>query len=145
MAEKKFGGRTFRVVPMLATGAIVLQARVMAAAGPALSSLGDVFAGMDKDASEDVRSAANAAAIGAFARIFASAKPDELAGLIRDIVETAQIRRDSGDYHPVDFDGDFTDHPGDVYPVLVWVLREQFGPFFFGLLGNGGLAKAVKG
>lgn len=145
MAEKKINGRTFKTAPMLATEAIVLQARLLKAAGPAVERLGEIFAGMGKDATDEVKNRANGAAIGAFVEIFARNDPRELAGLLKDIVQTAQIQRPSG-YSDVDFDGDFSgDDLGDVIPVVVWALREQFGPFFSGLLGNGSLAKAVRG
>jgi len=145
MAEKKFSGRTFRTAPLLATQAIVLQARIMSAAGPALSRLGEVFAGMGKDASDEQKARANGAAIDAFASIFATVAPHDLAALIKDVVETTQIQRPTG-YEGVDMDGDFPpEHMQDLYPVAVWALREQFGPFFSELLANGSLAKLARG
>jgi len=145
MAEKKINGRTFKTAPLLATEAIVLQARLMKAAGPAVGRVGEVFAGMGKDATADDKAKANGAAIAAFSEIFARNDPHELAGLLKDVVQTTQILRPSG-YGDVDFDGDFSgDGLGDVLPVTVWALREQFGPFFSGLLGSGNLAKAARG
>lgn len=145
MAEKKFNGRTFRTTPMLATAAIVMQARIASIAGPGLSRLGEVFSGLGPQASADDKARANGAAIAAFAEIFAKTNPRDLAELVKDIVETAQISRPSG-YDAIDFDGDFSgEYLKDIIPVAVWVLREQFGDFFSGLLGNGNLAKAVQG
>lgn len=142
MAEKKFGGRVFKVTPLLATDAVVLQARLMKAAGPAIERVGEVLGGMSKDATEETKARANAAAIAAFADIFGRNDPHELAALLKALVETAQIQRPSG-YDKVDFDGDFTDAKGDILPVAVWVAKEQFGDFFSGLRGIGNLGKAA--
>lgn len=145
MAEKKINGRIFRVGQTLATETLILKARLLKVLGPAGERLGDVFAGLGTNASEDAKAKANAAAIGALASIFAESDPRAVAMLVKDVVEIAQIRRPSGDYGPVDLDGDFTEHKGDILPVAVWVLREEFGPFFSGLQENGGLAGLAKG
>jgi hypothetical protein len=141
MAEKKINGRTFKTSPLLATAAIVLQARLANVAGPALSRFGEIFAGAGPNASAEDKARANGAAIAAFCDIFSKTDPHALAALVKDIVETAQIQRPSG-YDAIDFDGDFSgEHLKDVIPVGVWVLREQFGDFFSGLTASGSLVK----
>jgi hypothetical protein len=57
-------------------------------------------------------------------------------------IEIAKIRRPSGAYDPVDMDGDYVGRLGDIIPVAVFVLSEQFGDFFSGALANG--ARALK-
>jgi hypothetical protein len=137
MAEKKINGRDFVVEPMLATQAMLLQARLIKAVGPALSRLGDVMAGYGKDKSEADKDAANAAAMSALADVFSKANPVEVAGLIRDVVEIAHIRSPSGAVDHVDMDGDMTGHLQDVMPLVVFVLREQFADFFAATPGLG--------
>lgn len=137
MAEKKFGSRTFKQGPMLATAAMVMQGRLLKIAGPALGRLGEIFAGFGPDKSEEEKARSNVAAIMAFSNIFANADPDELAELIKDLVEVTMIKRDNGDYTKTDFDGDFTGQTADIVPVVVWVIREQFGDFFSGVLAIG--------
>lgn len=138
MAEKKFGDRTFRSTHMLATEALVLQARLLKAVGPGLPRLGEVFGGFGKNATEEAKSKASAAAIDAFGAVFASGDPEAFAVLVRDIVSKADIKRPSGSYEPADLDGDFSGPDmKDLLPVAVWVLREQFGDFFSGLQVNG--------
>lgn len=139
MAEKKINGRTFRVSPLLATKSMILKARLMKAAGPALSNLGNVLSGLGKNKTMEQKLAANNAAVAAFSEIFSQADPLELATLIKDVLEVAQIERAAGDYGQVDFDGDFTEHERDIIPVMVFVLGEQFGDFFAGLPGIGSL------
>lgn len=142
MAEKKINGRTFRTEPLLATEALILQARLIKLVGPALGQLGAIFAGRGEQASEEAKAQSNFAALGALASIFAQAQPQEVASLVKDLIEATQIKRASGAYDQADFDGDFTGHQSDIIPVVLFVLREQFGDFFTGLPGFGSLGKA---
>lgn len=139
MAEKKINGRTFKTEPMLATNAMVLQARLLKAVGPGLSRLGEIFQGVGPNKSEEQKERSNAAALVAFAEIFAKSDPEEFARLVKDIIEIAMIRRPSGVYEHCDFDGDFTGHQKDILAVALFVLREQFGDFFSGLPALGSL------
>lgn len=139
MAEKKINGRTFKTEPLLATQALVLQARLFKAIGPAVSS----FAALMKERSEAgaVSDSAIKAGATALASIFTQSEPEQIAGLIKDIVEVAQIKRPSGVYENCDLDGDFTGYQKDLLPVAFFVLKEQFGDFFTGLPGIGNLSK----
>lgn len=143
MAEKKIGGKTFKVEPMLAFEAIVLQARLLKMVGPALETLPEIFAGASKsdDAAEKAR--ANAAAISAISAIFAKADPVDVATVLKDVCEIAMVRRPSGAYEHVDFDGDFTGDQKSIIPVTLFVLQEQFGDFFAGALASG--SRVTKG
>lgn len=145
MAEKKIGARTFKCEPMLAMEALVLQARLFKALGPAVPHFGAVMAGYGTDKTEEEKSRSNASALGALAHVFASAEPIALANLVKDIAEAAMIKGDSGEYRPVDLDGDFTGNQKDLMPLILFVLREQFGDFFAGLPGLGSLGKIAKG
>lgn len=133
MAEKKFGERTFRTNPVLATKLMVVQARFFRMAGPAIASLPAIMQGYGKDKTEAEKNASNMAAIGAFSDIFAATPPEEVADMIRVILEMAELQKPSGAWDKVDVDGDFTHHMADVIPVTIWVVREQFGDFFSGL------------
>jgi hypothetical protein len=133
MAEKKIGEKTFKVEPMLATQAIRLQARLLKVVGPALDKLPTIFAGRKKGD----EAASNGAAIAAFTDIFTRADPDAIMELIKDVCEVAMVKRPSGAYDPVSFDGDFTGNLGEIIPVAVFVLQEQFGDFFTAALANG--------
>ncbi|QJD54320.1 hypothetical protein [Aminobacter phage Erebus] len=137
MAEKKIGTRTFKVEPLLATDALVLQARLFRAVGPAATHFKTVMAARG----EGEETAMGAAAVAALAEIFAKSEPTEIAGLIKDTIEVAQIKRPSGVYENCDFDGDFTGQSKDIIPVALFVLQEQFGDFFTGLLAAGNLKR----
>lgn len=141
MAEKKINGRTFKTEPILAMDSLILQARLLKAVGPAVAKLGDVLKGRGENATPEQKAASDAAAIGAFSALFANSKPEELAHLIKDIIEVAMIKGGSGEYRQADFDGDFTGQQKDIIPVVMWVLGEQFGDFFAGLPGVGSLKK----
>lgn len=143
MAEVKIprsGGRTFKVEPMLATEAIRLQARLLKVIGGAIDRLPVVFAGYGDHASAEAKEKSNVAAIAAFGDIFCKGDPEEMTSLVKDIVEIAMVKRPSGAYEQVDLDGDFTGHLNEAFDLAVFVLREQFGPFFSGLLARGSRA-----
>lgn len=144
MAEKKINGRTFKVDKMLATEALVLQARVVKIAGPALEKLGVIMQGQGSDKTPEQKAASDAAALTAIVQVFAQADPVQLVDLLRDIVAVAHIRRPSGNYDPCDIDGDFTENQGDIFPVVLFVLQEQFSSFFSGLLGSGNPGSKAK-
>lgn len=137
MAEKKINGETYKVGPMLATEAIVLQARLMRVLGPAAAKLPSIIASRKDGATDEERAKADQEAITAITGIFATSQPQEIAALIKDIVETATVRRPSGAYEQIDMDNDFTGRLGDLIPVVTFVLKEQFGDFFSGAVASG--------
>lgn len=149
MAEKKLSdGAVFRVEPMLATQAIILQARLLKLVGTAVDRIPVIMAGYGKAKKTDDKplsaadltavQASNAAAISAIADIFAKAQPEEVADIIATLCSSGTIKvKGSNSYDPVDFDAHFTDRQKDVFPVVLFVLRETFGDFFTGLRVNG--------
>lgn len=142
MADKKINGTEYKVDPLIATKALILQARLMRAAGPLASKLPAILASRREGASVEEKAAADAEALVAITAIFSAISPEEYASLVGDIVGIAMIKRPSGSYDPVDIDGDFVGRLGDIIPVVVFVLTEQFGDFFSGALANG--ARAMK-
>jgi hypothetical protein len=136
MAERKIGGRTYKVEPLLATEALALQGRLMKAIGPAFDRLPEVIAQVrDKGIDAD---GGNVLMIKVIGDIFSSLSTDEYVSLVRDIVEVAKVQRPSGAFDPVDIDGDMSGPElANIIPLLAFVLREQFSDFFSGLLGNG--------
>ena len=139
MAEKKFGSMQLSLGRVLATQTLVMQARLLKMAGPLIHRVPQLMSGFGKDKSDEDKARSNIAAIQAFGEIFASADPEELADMIKDLVQLCRIKRANGDFDPVDFDGDFSEEQGQIIPVVVWVLREVFGDFFSGVLGIGNL------
>ena len=102
------------------------------------------MSGYGADKTEEQKQQSNHAAAMAFSSIFADTDPDELAELIQEVAELAMIQRPSG-YDKLDFDGDMTGHSQDLIPLVVFVLKEQFGDFFSGLLGIGTQSRSVRG
>lgn len=141
MAEKKINGNTYQVGEVLATEAIRLQARVLKIVGGGLDRLPTILAGAGEDASEAAKAASNVAAIGALADIFGKCEPEEVTRLMSDVVSLATVRRPSGAWEQVDLDGDLTDRKADIFPLMVFVLKEVLGVFFSGALANGALRK----
>lgn len=145
MAEKKIKGATYKVEPMLALDAVKLQARLLKVLGGGIDRLPEVLAGAGSKATPEQKEKSNAAAVAAFTDIFVKGDPDEMANLIKDVVEVAMVKRPSGSYEQVDMDGDFTGNMGAMFQVVVFVLREVFGDFFTDVLANGNLEKITKG
>ncbi|TAY66552.1 hypothetical protein ELG88_09800 [Rhizobium leguminosarum] len=144
MSEKKINGVEYKVDQLLATKALILQARLMRAAGPLASKIPAILASRREGASAEERAAADTEALLAITGIFEAISPEEFASLVKDIVEIARIKRPSGQYDQVDLDGDFVGRLGDIIPVAVLVLKEQFGDFFSGALANGALARTAR-
>jgi hypothetical protein len=105
-----------------------------------MSRIGEILRGAGAKATEEEKLRSNEAAIVAFGEILTHVEPEEIADLVKELAEVAMILRPSGQYEKVDFDGDFTHHKGDIIPVVVWVLREQFGDFFTGVPAIGNLS-----
>lgn len=134
MAEKKIGDRTFKCDAMLAFEALKLQARLMKVIGGALDKLPAIIAGTRNRGDPVAEAASDAAAVGAFGDIFMKSDSTDIATLVKNIVEVAEIKGSSGQYRKVDLDGDFTDHLADLVPVVVFVLQVQFKDFFSAVL-----------
>jgi hypothetical protein len=139
MADKKINGRTFKVEPILAIQALELQGRLVKVLGPAMGRLPEVIRlASDKNADQTL---ANVAALQITMDVFSNISSREYSELIRDIVELAKVQGPSGHFDQVDLDGVFTGDLGSLYPVVIFVLQEQFSDFFSGLLGNGNRAR----
>lgn len=145
MAERKINGREFQVGQVLATEAVLLQARLMKVIGAGVERLPTILKGSGAGATDDDKEASRAAAVAAFTDIFMNGDPKVMTDLIRDVVQMATVKRPSGAFEQVDMDGDFTDDKGSLLPVAVFVLQEVLGDFFTGLQGNGLQVKIPTG
>lgn len=143
MAEKKIGGRVFQVGHVLATDAVRLQARLLKLIGGGVERLPTILRGVGKDADPALKEASNAAAVAALTDIFGKSDPDEVTRLIADIVAFATVKQASGSWGQVDMDQDFTEHKADLFPVVIFVLKEVLGDFFSGLPDSGKLKQAL--
>lgn len=144
MADQQINGRFFRVGDVLATEAIILQARIMRFIGPAVEKLPAIFAGRGEKATEAQKAASDAAAIAAITEVFSKCDPKDVAALISDICEMAMVAEDrKGGHEQVIFDQHFQGREkADIIPLVIFVLRETLGDFFSGAVGIGNRAKA---
>lgn len=141
MAEKKINGRLFKVDQILAMDALELQGRLLKVLGPAMGRLPELMAlAGGKNANNEQ---ASVTAVQIMMDVFSNVSSKEYSTLIKDIVELAKVQRPSGHFDQVDLDGDFTGELGTLYPVVFFVLQEQFSDFFSGLLGNGSREKKL--
>lgn len=126
-ATTEINGRTYFVVQMPPTKAVVVQMRLTKILGGSLRTLlPAIVPGASKDHLS--RSVAVAGAIGS---LFEAATEQELSDLIFDVVRTAKV-----DGKPIDIDTSFRgEYLMDLYKVFLWVLGVNYGSFF----GEGGL------
>lgn len=143
MADKKIGGRYFRVGHVLATEGIKLQVRLLKLVGPAMESLPMLFAAKQAGVPIEEDTKTRQVASAALGKMFTEADPDEVANFVSDVCEMAMVS-DNGksEYEQVIFDQHFVGpEVKDVYPLVVFVLQETLGDFFTGDLGLGDLLK----
>lgn len=137
MADRKINGREFQVGKVLATDAVMLQARLMKVIGAGVERLPVILKGAGSGSTDADKEASRAAAVAAFTDIFMNGDPQTMTNLVRDVVQLATVKRPSGAFEQVDMDGDFTDDKGSLLPTVVFVLQEVLGDFFTGLQGSG--------
>lgn len=145
MAEKKIGGREFKVGVVLATDAIVLKARLLKLVGGSMAQLPAILSGAKSSASEEQKNQSNAAAVQALAGLFAQVDPSDLVKLLQDILALAVVKRPSGAYEDIQFDVDFnSQNLMDLYKVALFVLSEVFGDFLSAARATGNLQAVAK-
>jgi len=145
MAEKKIGGKTYKVEGVLATQALTLQARLLRTFSGTFDRLPAILAGMGSKATEAEQQRSNAELMAAVTSVFGERDPEEITALIGDIAKMAMIKRPSGAWEEVDLDADFTGNLADLIPVVGFVLQEVLGDFFGAVLASGGRVKAKGG
>ncbi len=135
MAERKIAGRIFAVNPMPAGKALALYAELVSVLGSAVHRLpgivlttAEASEGESEGGSLDVMS--DIITFAAIADVVRTATPEGTADLVQRICEAAEIRTESGAYHPVEFDRDFTGNLKDIPTLVQFVLEEQFSDFF---------------
>lgn len=134
MAEKKIGGKVWRIEPMTAIDALKLYADIMRIVTPAAGKLPAIIFALSSE-DDGQKMMADVAALSAVADILARTSSDQIADIARTIVESAEVSVDGGkSYIPVDIDVEFTGALPDLIPVAKFVLEEQFRDFF---IGNG--------
>lgn len=139
MAEKRIGGRVFKVEPLPASEAIELYAETIRIAGHGAGRLPGILMGA---ASGDEGSMlADVSLLMAVSDVLNGSSSREVRDLVKRLVEIAMIQRPSGSYDPVDLDGDFTGRLGEIVPIIRFVLAEQFSDFFPASEGSGILAR----
>ena len=144
MAEKKIADRVYRCEPLLLKPSLALKFKMMKLLAPGLELLPDIISNMQGDQAAQVQ--ANKDAISALTAILEGLEFDEAYELMREVTEVAKVKRASGHYEPVDFEGDFSGvREKEIIPVMIFVLREQFADFFSDALeaGRQGAADAA--
>lgn len=130
MAEKKIGGRLFRVEPLLATDAWALRFRLLQIIDE--TAIGKIQQGLRGlgGASDEDRAKAGMAMFSVISGILSKADPREMAGLLKDLCEIAMIQRPSKVYEPIYFDVDFQGQGREAIELAAFVIGEQFGELF---------------
>lgn len=144
MAEKTLGdGSLLRVESVLATQAIVLQARLMKIVGAAVDRLPVIMSGRG-DVDPAKKTASDAAALAALADIVNKADPVEVAAIIAEVIGYCSIKpKGQTGWQKADLDGHFSDRKADIFPTVIFALREIFGDFFSAFPATGILDRAM--
>lgn len=143
MAEKKINESTYQVGVILATDALLLKTRLLKIVGNGAKELPAILRGRGDKASKEAQEKSDAAATKALTDIFEAIEPEQYVKLISDIVGFAQVQRPSSQWERCDLDGQFTQNKADLYPVVLFVLKEAFSDFFSGLEGVGNLVSKI--
>lgn len=144
MAEKRLSdGSLYRVDKVLATKALVLKARLLKILGGAVDRLPAIMEGRGENAKGEEKTASDAAAIAALGDIIVRIDPVDVVNIMAEIISYGQIQpQGESGWQRADIDGHFTDRQGDLYPVVIFTLREIFGGFFTGFPATGILKRA---
>lgn len=128
---KEINGRSYYVVQLPPSKIIPIQLKLMKIFGSSMGKLGAVLKGDD---------VARANAFGeAVSALFENSNEEEIAALIKRIVETAKV-----DGERINYDRDFQgEYLVDIYKVFFWVLGVNFTSFF-GESGLNGIWDKVK-
>jgi hypothetical protein len=149
VAEKKIGTRWFKAGDVLATDALRLQVRMVKLLGPAADSLHEIFAPImlrshgtapaDSPLLSALEVASDAASIKALGQIVAHLDADDVVTLFQDILNLGLIAYDAkGPFEKIDLDQEFSgSNARDLFPVILFVLKETLGDFFSGVLASG--------
>lgn len=135
MADEKFNGRTFRTDPMPAREAIALYLDIMRVAGAGVNKIPAVLAAVM--APDDRRNElADIAALQAMSEILRQTPTATIQELMNRILASAAVVSESGRYDKLTIDH-FSDDLKSLFPVLKWIMTEQFSDFFSGSAGSG--------
>lgn len=139
MAETTLSdGSQVRVGTVLATQALTLQTRLLKIVGNGADKLPTIMQGYGKDATPESKLASDAAAIGALGEIVAGADPVAVTTLMVEIIGYCQIKpQGQSGWQNANLDAHFTDRKADIYPTVIFTLKEIFGDFFSALPVNG--------
>lgn len=140
MAERKIGNRTFKVDQPLATEAVRLQARLARALGGSMAKAFDAYVAANSSKAESKEAVAGLL-IPIIADFFEKNDPDAVVDLVQYLMTFAQVAHQSGQYDPVDLDGDFYGSLNDIVPVCAFVIEEVVGVFLSGPGRSGSPAK----
>ena len=136
-------GSLYRVDTVLATKALLLKARLLKIAGGAMDRLPAILAGRGKDDGDETASVSDSAALAALGDMLSKIDPVDVVQIIGDVVALGSIQpHGSTGWHKANLDAHFSDRKADLYPVVIFTLRETFGDFFTGLPVNGILRRA---
>ena len=131
-AERRIGETVYRMTAVPATVSIAMMVEAGKIVGPGLDKLLGTYAatvGGEKDTAPAMASAVM--------EILKSVQsPADVARFLERFVALAQVKRPSGAWEAASMDGDITERPGDLVPLLGFIAEEAWGGFFSDLGGS---------
>jgi hypothetical protein len=128
MRTEKFShaGHTYEVHYLFGREALTLSYRLAKYVGPSL-------AGMAAGGATDLSAAANS--------FFANCSESEFTDFTESMFKNVLIDNKPGEHHWAEH---FRGKPGELYQVLIKIVKVQFADFFHGLIDSGAATEAVK-
>lgn len=137
MAEKKIGGKVFRVQPMNAIDALALYMDIMRILGPSASRLPSIIVALGSS-EEGADMMAEVATLAAISDILQRTATDTITDVLRRIIELTSVSVDGGkNFAPTIMDVEFTGDLKSLVPVIKFVMEEQYSDFFTGSRPSG--------
>lgn len=122
MAEKKIGGKTYRVKSVNALEALAFKAKAAKVIGSGLGGLKDALSG---DAKSD------STAIAAISCALKDVSPEQFLDLFGELFKWVEVQGDSGAYHGhVTIDSFDSQELTQIYEIAFFVLKSVYGGFF---------------
>ena len=123
-AEQRIKGVEYKYRPMLAKKSVRIQVQLMKTLSPAIGELQNFLKIMRG------HRVINESLLISFGFILSRCDPAEVADLVEDLLSEVQIKRPSSFYDQVDMNADLSGKSDVLHHLLLWVIWEEYGPFF---------------
>lgn len=116
----EINGRAYSYTQLPATKSLILKYSLAGIIGSAVT---DIIPYLGKSKNEQTKAFGDA-----MVKIFSNNEPEEIVALIKKVMVPAFC-----DGERIDIDKHFTGEASEMYQVLLWILKQEYGDFFTGV------------